>query len=99
MTRGEAPQLHTAAYATGAKKLFAEALNVYLKAMREHNLLNADDKELILLAVHGLTRLNNYPLARVLINVAFTYLTADEMIDWFEKARGVQRDKDLIIPF
>ena len=92
-------QLHQSAYKTGAKKLFAEALAHYLKAMRNRNLLNSDDKELILLAVDGLTQLNNFPLARVLIRVAFSYLTADEMSDIFDKARQVQRDKTLFIPF
>lgn len=98
MTYSEA-QLHKAAYATGAKKLFAEALNVYLKAMREHNFLTDDDKHLILLAAHGLTELNNYPLARVLIRASFSDLTADEMDTWLIKAMRAQHDNDLVIPF
>ena len=90
---------HQAAYSTGAKKLFAEALNVYLAAMRKHNFLTEDDKELILLAVHGLTRLNNYPLARALIRVAFTDLTSDEMLSILDEARQAWRDTTLYIPF
>lgn len=67
--------------------------------MREHNILVGDDKYLVLLAIHGLTKLNNYPLARVLIRLSFSYLTADEMEDWLVKAMRAQRDVDCIIPF
>ena len=90
---------HQAAYTRGSKRLFNEALNYYLHAMRDRNLLNREDKELILLAVHGLAKLNNYPLARALIHIAFTYLTADEMSDWIEKGRQAQRSLDCVIPF
>ena len=90
---------HAIAYKTGSKRLFAEALNLYLKAMRDHNILIGDDKRLILLAIHGLTELHNYPLARVLIRLSFSYLTASEMEDWFIKAMRTQHDTDFTVPF
>lgn len=74
-----------------AKQLFAEALSLYLKAMREHNMLNSEVKDLLLTAVAGLTRLGSYPLARALIRLSFSELTADETLLWIERARQSQR--------
>ena len=89
----------SATYSTGAKELFAEALTYYLHAMSSHHFLTDDDKDLILLAVHGLTKLGNYPLARALIRVSFSDLTLDEMLSILDEAHQVGRDRTLFIPF
>lgn len=85
---------HSAAYAKGAKRLFTEALNLYLRAITQQHMLSRQDKRLLLLAVHGLTQLNNYPLARVLIRLSFSDLTVNEMLEWTEQARQTQHDLD-----
>ena len=86
-------------YLWAGKKLFHEAIAYYLEAMHYRNFLNHDDKRLMLLAIHGLSTLDAYPLARVLINISFSYLTADEILEYLDQGQRVQRELDLVIPF
>ena len=87
------------AYTKASKRLFSEALTYYLAAMRERNFLSRSDTEIMLLAVHGLIQLENYPLARALLQLAFSYLTAEELLTWIERGREVQHDLDCEVPF
>lgn len=93
------PAEHAAAYAKGAKRLYNEALTMYLRAMRQQNLLTRDDRHLLLIAIHGLTRLQNYPLARALIRLCFAELTADELLTYLERARCAAMDVTYEVPF
>lgn len=95
----ENPASQAATCAKGAKRLFNEGLTVYLRAMRQQNLLTAEDRQLLLIAIHGLTRLQNYPLARALIRLCFAELTADELLTYLERARCAASDVTYEVPF
>ena len=97
--RSTTKALHQIAYVKGSKRLFNEAITFYLKAMRDHNFLNDDDKQTILIAIHGLITLGNFPLARALTRLAFAYMTADELDEYFTRARRAQHELDCVIPF
>ena len=82
-----------------ALKLFIEALHYYLRAMRDRNLLTADDSHIMLIAINGLVKLNAYPYAKALIRLTYSYITAEEYLDFLDKARQHYEAQFLPLPF
>ena len=83
----------------GATKLFNEALTYYIQKQHQQSLLTRDDTNLMLLAIHGLTSLNAYPLAKALMRLTFNYLTAEDYLTYLEQGRRQQRSVESEIPF
>ena len=83
-----------------AHQLFQEAVAYYIRAIHRHHFLIPDDKHIMLIAIHGLGKLDNYPLARALMRLTFSYLTAHDYLNYLEEARREQRLNDLSeLPF
>ena len=82
-----------------AKRLFIESVTYYIRCMSRNLTLTKENLHVLLIGINGIVSVGENQIARALANLVFNFLTVDEVIEIFERAKRAQKDNDCTIPW
>ena len=80
-----------------AKRLFVESVAYYIRCMSRNLTLTKENLHVLLIGINGIVSVGEPQIARALANLVFNFLTVDEVIEIFERAKRAQKDNDCTI--